>query len=215
MNTRFSYFVPGIFDPLEDPRTWDYQAQLWMHENGYGLSAGFNYFADILGGLLTRERYAAMAASDLFAAQSAALAPIIAVGHSNGGAILTDCLRDHPNVRIDELHLIAAAVNADCDASGLNLIAGRGQVKRVVLYVSASDEVLGLGPLVSYGTLGKTGPCNVSMALEKLLREVDRDCGHCDWVSRDFESTMQAIVGINEPPMNTDEHGSTGSGVTT
>jgi hypothetical protein len=190
--TRFNYIIPGIFDTVDDPRMWDYQAQLWMHEHGQGLAAGFNYYTDIIGGVLARETFARMVASDLLAAQKAGLS-IRVICHSNGAGIICDALTGFPNLILDELHLIAAAIEDNCDKNGLNLAATEKQVGRIVGYVSSRDEVLGLGPLISYGDFGKIGPTNLSPALAGIYSQLNRECGHSDWVYRDFESTMEAI----------------------
>lgn len=193
--TRFFYIIPGILTDFENPKTWDYQAQLWLRENGYGEAAGFNYQAGVLGGLASRKKYGGMVSSDLRDANASGFTPIIVVGHSNGCGIIAEGLSDHPDVFVDEIHLIAAAIDHDCDTNHLNAIAKRGQVKRVVLYVSPNDNALGVGPLLGYGNLGKVGPVNVSPELAGILVRVDGDCDHNDWVGRDFEKTMQHIGG--------------------
>jgi hypothetical protein len=191
---RFTYIIPGILTELEDARTWDYRAQAWLYRNGFGLAAGFNYHAGVIGGSASLDRYAGVVASDLMAAAVAGFTPIVAAGHSNGCRILVRSLAEDAGVRIDTLHLVAAAVDRDCEASGLNSIARREQVKRIVLYVSPDDTALGFGPLFGYGNLGKLGPLNPSPELLRILERVDGHCDHSDWVVRDFEQTIQRIA---------------------
>lgn len=198
MMARFNYIVPGILTPVGNPGDWDYRAQLWLYSRGYGLSAGLNYYDDVLGGVIARNSQAAMVASDLRAAASKAfLSPIVAVGHSNGCYILVDALKANADLRIDELHLIAAAVPSDCDASALNAIAQSGRIKKLVLYVSPVDEALGIGALMGYGDLGKVGPVNSSPWLQAMTRIVRDNRLHSDWVYKYFDETMQAIVSQN------------------
>ncbi len=93
---------------------------------------------------------------------------------------------------------MAAACPNDCDINGLNVAASRGQIKKLVLYVSKGDEILGLGPLVSYGSLGKDGPVKMSAALGAVTTIVSSPspgCRHNDWVVRDFEQSMRAVTG--------------------
>src|SRR5690349_9707706 len=91
---RFFYFVPGIFTPPEDARTWDYQAQDWMHERGFGLAAGFNYYSDALGGVLARDHYADLVAADLLCAIAAGY-DVTVSAHSNGNDIVAHALARH------------------------------------------------------------------------------------------------------------------------
>jgi hypothetical protein len=116
-----------------------------------------------------------------------------------------------PNLAIDEMHLIAAAVKANCSlpvsrdgaggGNGLNAAAKR--IGKLILYVSTADDVLGLP--IAYGDLGKNGPVAVSAELGGKLERVNRICGHCDWVGRDFESTMRAILDDGEDARVTTE----------
>jgi hypothetical protein len=95
---------------------------------------------------------------------------VVGVGHSNGCPVLCGALRENPDLRVDELHLIASAERADCDANGLNAAVARGQVDRVVCYCSADDEALRLGEWThwlsylnakwGYGNMGRVGPLN-------------------------------------------------------
>ena len=210
---RFNYIIPGILTPLEDARTWDYQAQGWLWKNSFGISAGFNYAAGVVGGILSRQEFGHTVRSDLTHAMQA-FETIVCVGHSNGCGILLDALcpvDPPPTPFITELHLIAAAVDNDCEKNGLNQPARRGQVGSVFLYVSSADEILGL-PVVSYGDLGKVGPSNVCPELAKILTIVDppaADCGHCDWVTKYFDWTMQRIAtaGGTSTTENTETNG--------
>lgn len=193
--TPFFYIIPGIFDGLENPATWDYQAQLWLFRRACGLAAGFNYRASILGGIMARERMAMIVADDLVRAKDTTqLRPIKVAAHSNGTNIVLQALAMRPEAVADELHLIASAADRDCNQNHLNLITQRGQVGKVVLYVSADDEVLGL-PKLGYGDLGKAGPTNLCTQLAGILTRVDQNCGHSDWITTNFESTMQRIAG--------------------
>ena len=193
---RFNYIVPGIFDSVNDPRMWDYQAQAWLHMHAFGMAAGFNYFADVIGATQQLDKQAAMIASDLRRARAlggaTGLVPIVCVGHSNGCRLLVEALKNFRDVWVDELHLIAAAVDHDAEENGLNAIARASQIGRLRLYVSPDDEVLALPG--AYGDLGRVGLVNACPTLARITETLRRHCGHSDWVGRDFESTMEAIV---------------------
>lgn len=195
---RFFYFVPGILTRLENPRTWDYQAQLWVHDKGYGVGAGFNYSDGVIGATLALSKQARTVAMDLYSAREAGMEPVIAVAHSNGCRMVLDALSKYL-IHADELHLLAPAADCDCRKNGLNEIAERGQVKRVVLYASPADEVLGGSGAVGFGELGKLGPTNLSPKLAGMLSEVHRICRHGDWVGKDFEETMNSVVSGQKP----------------
>lgn len=120
------------------------------------------------------------------------------LAHSNGCAIALRVLDECPDIRLDALHLVAAAAPAHCGVNGLNSIASRrysnggGQVNDVHLYVSRRDRALWFGGLsrklfgwcgLGYGDLGRSGPCNVGDDLDRILHVTQRDeLDHCDWL---------------------------------
>jgi hypothetical protein len=197
----YNYVVPGIFDRKEDPETWDWQARLWLHDHCYGHGSGFNYRAGIAGGTLKLTPFATIVGGDLTAAQ---LFPVRRyVGHSNACRMFCRALELFPQLVVSEAHLIAAAVGENCElevgefgcggGNGLNAAVARGQIRKLVLYVSSADEILWL-PGISYGKLGRDGPMKMSPALAEIVTIVRRSCGHSEWVSQNFEETMQLIV---------------------
>jgi len=88
------------------------------------------------------------------------------IGHSNGCRLILECLLQHPEFALNDLHLIAAWVPRDC-RKHINIILDRQQARRVFLYVSCGDDVLGWNiawPLYWGFTLGKDGPTNCVIA---------------------------------------------------
>lgn len=195
---RYTYIVPGILTAMENPRTWDYQAQAWLYERDYGMAGGFNYHAGVIGGNISRENFSEKVGNDLAGLASVGFEPIDVAAHSNGCAIVLKAILK-ANQKIRRLHLIAAAVNQDCSLNGLNAIAEHQLVDRVLLYVSPDDEVLANSGLAGYGELGKNGPMNIRPTLSGILQIVTEHCGHCDWIGRDFEKTMRRIAGADIP----------------
>jgi hypothetical protein len=184
-------------DPVNDPTSWNIKGQGWLRSRipPTDLAAGFSYFADIIGAQMHRYAFAAAVAQNLRQAMAEGFS-IVAGGHSNGGRMLLDAFVADETLH-GGLHLLACAANNDCDQNGLNLAASRGQLDYVQLYVSPVDEILGLGPVLSFGTLGRSGPSNVSPALAKVLRpQITRDFSHCQWVNQNFTDTMNSIAGL-------------------
>jgi len=124
------------------------------------------------------------------------------VAHSNGCDLIIQCLLQNPWLVVDDLHLIAAWVTRDC-RKHINVLLERGQVRRVFLYVSRSDDVLGwniLWPPYWGRTLGKNGPTNLSFE------------GMRDSVVREMQYLFHDLQPTNEYPVqvgvdNTMKHG--------
>lgn len=190
LDTRWNYFVPGIYSRREDPKNWDFQAQLWCYDNDAGAAAGFHYSAGALWGIFVRSRMTKWVAEDLTNAREVGFSPIKLIGHSNGCRIATAAVAKS---RVDELHLIAPAMPRDCRKNGLNRLALDGLVDRVFVYESPLDEWLGVGG-DAYGDLGKYGPTYMCPELDQIMVRVSRECRHSDWVSKYFEETMQFIA---------------------
>jgi pimeloyl-ACP methyl ester carboxylesterase len=91
-------------------------------------------------------------------------------GHSNGCAVICGVLRQNPTIKVDELHLIAAAAQNDFVKNGLGRALSTGQVNQVFLHCSHADSALAwakrtrwLGWFNSgweYGWMGLDGPVN-------------------------------------------------------
>lgn len=196
MSDLFIYAIPGIFESPDDPNSWNNRAQAWFVENGYckeGNAAGYSYGADVPGSLRNDDDIAATVAKDLHSAMDLGR-EIIIIGHSNGARIIFHALRNDPTLKVKRIVLIAAADHADCDDNGLNNAAADGQIEQLQLYVSPDDEALGIGNLLGYGTLGKTGPANPSPTLVSITVLTGRHCKHSDWVTVYFAETMGAAA---------------------
>jgi hypothetical protein len=114
------------------------------------------------------------------------------IGHSNGCRLLLETLTANPTILLDDVHLIAPWVVRDCVSNGINKLLTR-QIKRLFLYVSAGDDVLGWN-LLSGRTLGKKGPTNavptpfscqfstLPLAFGPFTQINDDSQTHCSWV---------------------------------
>lgn len=100
------------------------------------------------------------------------------IGHSNGCRVLLESMLQTPGLVLDDVHLIAAWVVRDCDKSGINQLLLDGRIKRLFLYVSSRDDVLGWN-FLSGRTLGKDGPTNVK---QTCVINYDNTETHTSWV---------------------------------
>jgi hypothetical protein len=155
----FNLVVPGIFNCVNNPKSWIYKAQEWLYEGGYGLSGGFDYFADVFGASAVLDEWADKLADKLGRWQDLGWS-YAAWGHSNGCRLILRALERDPSLRVTEVNLFAPACNDNCDESGgdhnvngLNAAAERGQIGALNLFVSPDDEILPI-PGLSYGRLG-------------------------------------------------------------
>ena len=140
---------------------------------------------------------------------------IHAVNHSNGCEIALQALKKYPSLKIDTLHLIAPAVDADCTRNGINDIVlpkDLPQVNRIFLYVSADDEILKIATWskkvfgwmgLGYGDLGRVGLLDPSDLAFSRITTIDRPYLHSQWFwSQHFSETMDLIISnANLPPL--------------
>jgi pimeloyl-ACP methyl ester carboxylesterase len=133
-------------------------------------------------------------------------------GHSNGCDILRLLLLHYPEVKVKTLDFIAAAVDPDFEANGLNEVLCRGQVGRMRIWCSNSDEALYIakntggflrfmGNLIGmkwgYGYMGLTGPTKQRDMANVICEPPLWFPGyrHSDYFSdANFESTMGLIL---------------------
>jgi esterase/lipase superfamily enzyme len=140
-----------------------------------------------------RAELAMKAAADLKCAQDAGM-DINVIAHSNGCDVVVEALIANPNLKVANLHLIAAAIGSDCRENGLNGCAKLQQFERVTFYVSPADEALPLAIEPFYGDMGRRGPEYYDEFLFPRFEKVIRNCKHGDWVGAHFEETMSLIA---------------------
>lgn len=126
---------------------------------------------------------------------------IILVGHSNGGDVILDTLKDAGWPRIKAIHFIAGACEADFGENGLNDAMRTGRIGEVFVHIGERDIPLKLagtllGMISGYGQLGRTGPMRVHPGVDNRVH-VKRypEYGHSTFFSdENFESTMGEIL---------------------
>ena len=126
----------------------------------------------------------------------------VPIGHSNGCDIICRVLRETPGLRVESIHLFAAATSADYRKNGLNLIVARGQVREIYLYCSENDRALWAGGMtedlfgwmgLGYGSLGRRGPRHQTDAARAATHVIWRDeFDHSDWFRGEhFDHSMR------------------------
>lgn len=190
-------FVNGIATWPGAFTNWNKRAVTYTHTHTENRAEAFEYFCTPLSRPFRedqRAKHFARAVSE-YAGKGW---NIICVGHSNGAAVILEGLKDLGWPRVEALHLVCGACEADFEKNGLNGALNCGWVGRVCVYVAGMDDALRLahtipGKLLGYGTLGLHGPLNVAHDVEQLVGELRwRYYGHSDcWLPHNFTKTME------------------------
>jgi hypothetical protein len=200
-------FVNGIRCRPSDAAEWECRATDFVENNRLGYAEAYRYGCPAVLRWALQPIYVHNVAA-LLRRRSPYYPRIVAAGHSNGCDILCQVLRKNADLRVDELHLVAAATPSDFDTNGLNDAIGGGQVKRVHLYCSPVDRALefaklsggvlsalGFGGDWVYGDLGREGPRNqTDYARARTVVTWER-YGHSEWVNEHFADLIGAITG--------------------
>lgn len=221
MSNRHYLFINGINSDPENHSGWQYMAERWVLKRTQDRADTYSYAVRTS----TRWVYQAGHVKEACRCLLESVGPtteVVLVGHSNGAAVvcaMLDCIKPY---RIAEVHLIAGAVDEDCDHNGLNAAVARGQLGRVVCYCSEVDEALkwaGVSqklfgwtrnlnrrwskfPALGYGYLGLVGPKKMSLETQRATTEVWRPFAHSQWFSvNHFDGVMEYVTsGAAEAP---------------
>ena len=128
---------------------------------------------------------------------------IICVGHSNGCDVILDGLRRADWPRVEALHLVCGACEADFWINGLNNALADDKVGKVFVYCAAKDWALTLAHslparLLGYGTLGLHGAQNVYDRVSNRVGELWwKNYGHSTcWQPEHFKNTMTHFIHV-------------------
>lgn len=185
-----------------EARNWTGRAVTWTQIHREAKAEKVEYFATAIGRVFGQRRRAYKLARTLEFYKGW---DITLVGHSNGCDVIVDALRDYPAriPKLNQVHLLSAACEADFYKNGLNVAILKRWVDRVFVYLAGQDVWLRLahshlGALLGYGTLGLHGPLNVALDCEDHIKVLtEPDYGHSDWWTRaNFERTMTAICDV-------------------
>jgi hypothetical protein len=181
-----------------DKSAWSTRLAEWGNANTYADFSTLKYWEGVFGwghGSHVREL------RDLLRSELAEFTETgqqHAIGHSNGCRLLLECLIENPDLVIDDLHLVAAWAKCDVTKNGILELLKREQVKRIFVYVSKGDDVLGwncLAPWYWGMELGKKGMGSgliprqqfiaatpESVSVFRLMQLDDDGQTHCSWV---------------------------------
>lgn len=179
-------FVNGIMNFPGDSHGWNYRAVVWTHLSGSPMEPiPVEYFCGPIGRAFGQKKRAQKICELL---EAYAGWNIILVGHSNGCAVILKALGMalvYP--RIQAIHLVSGACEADFNRNGLNEAVEGGKVGKVCVYVAGKDMALRvashwMGRLLGYGVLGLHGMQNVPASLlDRIGQITQEDFGHSSW----------------------------------
>jgi len=201
---RAYIFVCGIRSNPEDYREWAHRAEAWIEtgDHGSGIAESFVYHTYALTRWIRQKQRAASLARLL--ATYAEECDLVVAAHSNGADLLLRVLRK-TRIKLQAVHLFAAAADPDFRRNGLNDAIAEGRIGRLYLYGSLGDAALRVGSCVrrvlgwaglGYGDLGRVGPQHMTaLACLATRREWRNAWGHSTWFDEpNFEETMKAIT---------------------
>jgi len=188
--------VNGILTFPGESDNWNGKGVTWIHLNTPHKAEKIEYFVGPISRVLGQKERSRKLIKTLTYYQGW---DIVLVGHSNGCDVILDALAEMGCPRIEALHLISAACEADFDKNGLNFSVCFGWVGLVRVYVAGKDWALKLadtvtGKVLGYGSLGKSGPVNLGKATP-VETVTEPEFGHSDWFHDDhFAETMRLLT---------------------
>lgn len=201
--------VPGIDQWPDDSRNWDCRGQTWSNLNPLPVQNATvedivvtdraDYFCGPIGRAFHQQRRIDRVKAVLKPYVDGGF-DIIADAHSNGTDIVLNALKQMGWPRVEALHLVSGACQADFEKNGLNNALCSRRIGKVYVYVAGKDWPLRiarswLGHLLGYGTLGLRGPLNVSETVTHQVEVFVRpEFGHGTWFAPEyFEETMRLL----------------------
>jgi hypothetical protein len=189
-------FVNGVAAWPGNFTNWNKRAVTWTHTHTAARAEAFEYFCTLLTRPFRddqRARHFARAVREY----SRLGWKIVCVGHSNGADVILDGLRHAGWPRVEALHLVCGACEADFSHNGLNYALHFAKVGHVFVYRAGHDVPLRLahsftGWLLGYGTLGLHGARRVAKNIQDCVGDLCwENYGHSTcWLPEHFDFTM-------------------------
>lgn len=200
MSQRIYIFANGILNFPRSSHGWTDRAVIWCEQRGL-LAGKFEYFCPALTRRIWQGWNTEKLVDKLAEHRDR---PITLVAHSNGCELVCRAMR-RAIVEGVRIHFLSPATDASFDRNGLNQAMSDGRVESAAIHWGGRDRAmwfawlslkafgwLGLG----YGTLGLTGPKNVSPEhSQRVLSHCEPSFGHSSWFAALwFEQTMRAVT---------------------
>lgn len=206
MKPQVFIFINGIMNLPGEALNWNDRAVTWTHVNRsvnaklLMVAEKVEYFCGPIGRAFGQDQRAKKLTRMLGFYLGW---DIVLVGHSNGAAVILDALEMAGWPRIEEVHFVSGACEADFDRNGLNDALSRNRIGKVTVYCGGKDGAMRyarswFARLLGYGTLGLHGPRNVAASISKAGRVATflwRSFGHSTcWNEDHFDATMSYFV---------------------
>lgn len=196
---RIQIYIPGIDTWPGCSKNWSGRAVTYTHCNSEYKAEKVEYFCGPIGRAFGQKGRAAKLYKTLSFYYRYRVR--VLVGHSNGTDVILTMMRDFPAFpRVDALHLVCGATDADFVTNGLNRLLANNRVGQVFVYVAGQDMALRvahtwLGKVLGYGVLGLHGPLNIGAGLESRVATINTSpwdsYGHSGcWGDSQFRNTM-------------------------
>lgn len=174
---------------------WNGRAVTWTHTRTDNWAEKIEYFCSPIGRAFGQDKRAEKLTSTLGYYKGW---DIVLVGHSNGAAVILEALRIAGYPRIEAIHLVSGACEADFWQNGLNAALIANEIGKVFVYVGGKDMAMRyartwLARWLGYGTLGLHGAINIADVCKDSVGTLTwPDFGHSDCFHDDhFDSTMK------------------------
>jgi len=189
-------YVNGILTFPGESDNWNGKAVTWTHLRTPHRAEKVEYYVGPVSRALGQKKRAEKLTKTLRYYEGW---EIILAGHSNGCDVILDALRAASWPRLQALHLVSGACDADFDRNGLNVAMGGGRIGRVSVWVAGKDGALKLantsiGRLLGYGPDGPLGMMGPLHALEPVAIVREPAFGHSDWWAPENLDESLAII---------------------
>jgi pimeloyl-ACP methyl ester carboxylesterase len=189
-------FVNGIATWPGNFTNWNKRAVTFTHVHTEARAEAFEYFCTFVSRPFREDERMKHFARSLWEYEKTGW-KIHCVGHSNGCAVILDGLKHAKWPRVEAIHLVAGACEADFSVNGLNQALATDRIGTVSVYCGQKDWALPLahttpGKLLGYGSLGLNGALHID---DVVKDRVDHlwwpDYGHSTcWLPQNFKTTM-------------------------
>jgi hypothetical protein len=190
-------FVNGIAVWPGNFTNWNKRAVTFIHTQTPHRAEAFEYFCTLITRPFREDQRAKHFARAL-REYSARGWQIVCVGHSNGCDVILDGLKRAGYLRVEAVHLVCGACEADFSQNGLNHALSFGHIGKVYVYNALKDWALPLahtlpGKILGYGTLGLDGALHIAEDVKDRVGQLWWDSyGHSTcWLPDHFHCTMK------------------------